>query len=212
MPKPTFFRLADEKRSRLIKAAYDEFTRAPFAEASISNIIKDAGIPRGSFYQYFDDKADVYFYLLNRMKTTATMQIKQAMDVHDGDLFAAMRSLFAGMAKALIEGPYAKFYRNIFMYMDFHAASKMSTPPPPHPHGNGEIMDFLVDRTDMTKLRVSSEEDLRTLIHQLMGLFMQTIGYYYNRQSAGAVVDEAAVLRRLNQLLDWLEFGAGQPR
>ena len=54
MPKATFFRLPKAKQQRLMDAAYQEFARAPFNEASISNIIKQAGIPRGSYYQYFD--------------------------------------------------------------------------------------------------------------------------------------------------------------
>lgn len=52
MPKATFFRLPKAKQQRLMDAAYQEFARAPFNEASISNIIKQAGIPRGSYYQY----------------------------------------------------------------------------------------------------------------------------------------------------------------
>ena len=68
MPKATFFRLPKAKQQRLMDAAYQEFARAPFNEASISNIIKQAGIPRGSYYQYFDDKADLYFYLLENVR------------------------------------------------------------------------------------------------------------------------------------------------
>ncbi|WP_082383880.1 TetR/AcrR family transcriptional regulator [Lacticaseibacillus thailandensis] len=41
-------------------AAKTEFTRAVFAKASISNIIELAGVPRGSFYQYFEDKQDIF--------------------------------------------------------------------------------------------------------------------------------------------------------
>ena len=44
MPKATFFRLPKAKQQRLMDAAYQEFARAPFNEASISNIIKQAGI------------------------------------------------------------------------------------------------------------------------------------------------------------------------
>ncbi len=40
MPKATFFRLPKAKQQRLMDAAYQEFARAPFNEASISNIIK----------------------------------------------------------------------------------------------------------------------------------------------------------------------------
>ena len=50
MPRSTFCRLAPEKQERLLEAATREFSRRSFAEASINQIIKDAGIPRGSFY------------------------------------------------------------------------------------------------------------------------------------------------------------------
>ncbi|MFK4998922.1 TetR/AcrR family transcriptional regulator [Bacillus sp. N9] len=33
----------------------------------MANIVKEAGIPRGSFYQYFEDKEDAFFYLLNEL-------------------------------------------------------------------------------------------------------------------------------------------------
>jgi AcrR family transcriptional regulator len=41
--------------------------------ASIQRIIKTAGIPRGSFYQYFKDKADLYLEIL-RMITDRKIQ------------------------------------------------------------------------------------------------------------------------------------------
>ena len=49
MCKETFLRLPEEKRSRIINAAWDEFTTVSFANASINRIIRGAGIPRGSF-------------------------------------------------------------------------------------------------------------------------------------------------------------------
>lgn len=91
MPKPTFFRLPEEKRMRLVKAAYAEFTRAPFADASISNIIKDAGIPRGSFYQYFEDKSDIFFYLLDRMRDNAQDWMQRILKEQKGDFLPPLR-------------------------------------------------------------------------------------------------------------------------
>ena len=55
MPTSTFYRLPEEKRDRLMKAVWKEFTRVPYTEASINRIILGAKIPRGSFYQYFLD-------------------------------------------------------------------------------------------------------------------------------------------------------------
>ena len=64
MPKETFLKLPEEKKDKIIKAAKKEFARVPFEQTSIKNIVEDADIPRGSFYQYFESKEDllrVYF-------------------------------------------------------------------------------------------------------------------------------------------------------
>ena len=66
MPKDTFFHLPEEKRAVIIRAAEDEFAANGFDLASIQKIIKKAGISRGSFYQYFHDKEDIFFLLLRR--------------------------------------------------------------------------------------------------------------------------------------------------
>ncbi len=64
MPKPTFFNLPEEKRQLLINLAIEEFAQNDYQNASISNIVNRAGIAKGSLYQYFEDKKDLYLYLI----------------------------------------------------------------------------------------------------------------------------------------------------
>jgi AcrR family transcriptional regulator len=64
MPKDTFFRLAAPRRDRLVEEAVAEFADRTYAEASLSQIARRARIPKGSFYQYFEDKLDLYRWLL----------------------------------------------------------------------------------------------------------------------------------------------------
>ncbi|WP_240452190.1 TetR/AcrR family transcriptional regulator [Virgibacillus sp. YIM 98842] len=61
MPKQTFFNLPEDKKTILLDAVEKEFSRVPLFEASVANMVQDAGIPRGSFYQYFDNKEDAFF-------------------------------------------------------------------------------------------------------------------------------------------------------
>jgi AcrR family transcriptional regulator len=65
MPKPTFFNLPADKRQAIIEVAIDEFIEQSYAAASISRIVARAGIAKGSFYQYFADKQDLFLYLLD---------------------------------------------------------------------------------------------------------------------------------------------------
>ena len=70
MPSQTFFNLPEEKREVITKIALDEFTIHSYNSASISRIVKAANIAKGSFYQYFKDKKDLYLYLLDLLSKT----------------------------------------------------------------------------------------------------------------------------------------------
>ena len=87
MPTSTFFRLPEEKRKRLTEAAWEEFTRVNFAAASINKIIQEARIPRGSFYQYFADKEELFRYLLGDMRTYFLSVLREILEKAGGDLF-----------------------------------------------------------------------------------------------------------------------------
>jgi AcrR family transcriptional regulator len=64
MPKKTFFNLPDDKRNLVISAAVREFSKNNYNTASINQICKNSNIPKGSFYQYFTDKLDLYVYIM----------------------------------------------------------------------------------------------------------------------------------------------------
>ena len=67
MPSATFFRLPEEKRQRLTDAAWAEMLSVRFDKVSINRIIQNAGISRGSFYQYFSDKQDLLHFLFEQI-------------------------------------------------------------------------------------------------------------------------------------------------
>jgi len=64
MPTSTFFALPAERRERLVREAIAEFSERTYAEASLSQIAQRSQIPKGSFYQYFEDKLDLYRWLV----------------------------------------------------------------------------------------------------------------------------------------------------
>lgn len=64
MPKQTFLNLPEEKRKVIIDAAIEEFAEYGLENASTNRIVANSGIAKGSFYQYFVGKQDVFRYLL----------------------------------------------------------------------------------------------------------------------------------------------------
>ena len=65
MPKQTFHKLNPDKKKALMSACFSEFANYSFAEASISRIVKSLGIAKGSIYQYFEDKQELYEFLID---------------------------------------------------------------------------------------------------------------------------------------------------
>jgi AcrR family transcriptional regulator len=63
MPTETFIKLTAEKRQAFIEVALKEFAENNYDSASINKIIKELNIARGSVYQYFTDKLDLWLYL-----------------------------------------------------------------------------------------------------------------------------------------------------
>ena len=94
MPSKTFFHLPAEKRERLLLAAEEEFARVPYAEASINRMIRAAGIPRGSFYMYFQDKEDLFRYLLKGYVDQLFMLLEEFLLRNGGDIFQALLDLY----------------------------------------------------------------------------------------------------------------------
>ena len=94
MPSNTFLNLPEDKQTRLMDAASREFSAKPYNEASINKIIQEAGIPRGSFYMYFQDKEELFRYLVRGYVEQLLMVLEEALLREGGDVFAAMRALF----------------------------------------------------------------------------------------------------------------------
>ena len=98
MPTKTFLRLPEEKRERFIDAAWSEFARTGFAETSIANIVKGAGIARGSFYQYFTDKDDLFDYLQEILLKYLISQYCHILKSCNGDIFRTQLACFDRVA------------------------------------------------------------------------------------------------------------------
>jgi AcrR family transcriptional regulator len=102
MPKNTFLNLPDEKRTLIEDVAMQEFAEFGFANASINRIVANAGIAKGSFYQYFANKGDLFQHILARIsqeKLAYVTPVLQSPTQHD--FFTLLQELFrVGLAYA----------------------------------------------------------------------------------------------------------------
>lgn len=109
MPKPTFYKLPQEKQERILAAAKREFTHARYEDASINQIIREAGIPRGSFYQYFEDKQDIFLYFLKDYRREILLCFSQRLRSLSGNFFATVDMFIADFIEEAYQKPESGF-------------------------------------------------------------------------------------------------------
>lgn len=108
MPKPTFFNLPVEKRARVVERAIDEFAERPYHEASLSRIVASAGIAKGSLYQYFDNKLDLYRWLVTEevpRRKLAFIERDATPISADADLRILLRGLVLSGTRFMLADP-----------------------------------------------------------------------------------------------------------
>lgn len=116
MPTKTFFKLPEDKRQRLIKAGRREFTKFSLQASSLNRILKRAEIPKGSFYSYFQDKDEFYWYILNDVIKPRISSYEELLDEFDSDLFLIEEMHLQEMINLLKDYEFSGMLRNMYLY------------------------------------------------------------------------------------------------
>jgi AcrR family transcriptional regulator len=173
LPKPTFIKLPIDKKETLIRAAIKEFSRAPLFEASIANIIKEAGIPRGSFYQYFDDKEDLYYYLLDDSSKRLNERFIAILIKQNGDLMETFIESFEMMLINLESIESRQFFRNAFLNMNYKSENTL-TPEVSQEQLNTRLAE-VVALVDHNKLNITDEMELIHVLKIMKAITIQNL-------------------------------------
>ncbi len=125
MPKQTFLNLGEEKRQAFIAIALQEFANHDYNMASVSKIVEKAGIAKGSVYQYFKDKQDLFLYLLDVANREMIGFVQQAAPPDsDANFFEMLRQQMSATVQAARKYPvHARLARRAYTSpLPFHAA------------------------------------------------------------------------------------------
>jgi len=83
LPTDTFFNLSKGKKDRVLQAAIAQFANKGYSKASVTQIVQDAKIAKGSFYQYFIDKKNLYKYIV---KLAINKKLDYINDINDSKI------------------------------------------------------------------------------------------------------------------------------
>lgn len=201
MPNTTFFNLNEEKRNRIIDSAIKEFENTPFNQAKLSNIIRNAKIPRGSFYQYFDDKTDLYTYIFEIIKNEKMKYMEDLLPNPEKTPFIVLfKELYKRGLKFALENPsYVKITKHLFdsrgeMYNLLVG------------DGLKIAKDFYISYVETDKKLGRIREDIDSEL--LANLFIQaTTQIAFDEILTGVDLDKDKMLKKVDGLISLLKKG-----
>lgn len=180
VPKQTFYNLQHDKKETLINSAIQEFSRVSLFEASISNIVKEAGIPRGSFYQYFEDKEDIYFFLLAEYSKRINRRFISVLKSQDGDLFGAFIESFHIMLTNLQNLEYRNFFRNAFLNMNYKVENTLTQSEKEKEVKS--VYSEITELIDMDKLNIQDESEVVHVIKIIKAVTFQNLIQFFAKE------------------------------
>lgn len=168
MPKDTFLNLSEDKKNKVINAAKKEFSRVPIEEASIKNIVEEAEIARGSFYQYFESKEDLLKYILKSKSEELEIFLKKRMKETKGDIFQVYIDMFDFITKELMKSEDKAFFTMILRNVKISEEKSVTLTEMEEKKPKGPFQkEIFLNMIDKTKLKIKNDEDLKIIVKML---------------------------------------------
>ena len=79
-----------ERRNEILVAARDVFARKGYHQATIDDIVKAAGVARGTYYLYFEDKRAVF--VLVELEGESVVDVAQALGANTNTIYTRLRA------------------------------------------------------------------------------------------------------------------------
>ena len=212
MPKDTFLNLPDEKRKLIEEKAIDEFAVWGFDNASINRIVEQAQIAKGSFYQYFEDKKDLFNHLMARISEEKLNYISPVMlNPQAHNFFTLLREMYRSGLEFARQNPKAARIGNQVYKNQEHPVHKEIF------KGGKDAGKAFYDQLitlAISRGEIRSDIDREFVTHILMSLNVSTFEYYFE-VIKGADFNMAAVeddvMDTVNLFIDFIKNGISVP-
>jgi AcrR family transcriptional regulator len=177
MPKDTFLNLPDEKRHFIEDVAIDEFAIWGFDNASINRIVAECQIAKGSFYQYFEDKKDLFNHIMTRIAEEKLNYISPVMlNPQDYDFYTLLQEMYRSGLEFAKQNPKAALIGNQVYKNQEHPVHKEIF------KGGKEAGKAFYEQLialAIARGEIRPDIDTNFIIHILMSLNVATFEYYF---------------------------------
>lgn len=204
MPKETFFNLPADKRALICHVALEEFAAYSFEQASINRIVSKAGIAKGSFYQYFENKKDLFLYLMQLAGEAKLKYLAPVIrDSEQHDFFTLLREMYLSGIQFGVDHPrYAEISKRLMESKGTPIYEEVMSKNMPAAY---EFFENLLRRA-LERGEIRDDIDVRMFAYIIVSINTLMLEYY--TEYVAQEYDDQ-LLATVDQFIDFLKRGLG---
>ena len=190
----------EEKKERILKESIAHFTSKGFEKTSIEDITRDAGVAKGTFYNFFEKKEDVLLYYLDKEFVKSRHDIQLRIE--------SMETIIDKLELLILT-----YLKNIFRNKDF---AKVLVKERIGKIGTGKNWNELVLMQTIKRLleeakgkeEIRQDADLTNMSEIIFAIFTMYTIYWLN----GLIATKKQCVEKVREVLRMFFEGVGMKR
>lgn len=173
MPSEAFFKLDEDKRKKILEAIKKEIECSGFEKASVNKIVENAGISKGSFWFYFENKEEAINFIVDNYIEIEKEEAIKLIKENNGDIFKSYICLYDFLKERKVEEYKNQLLTNIFKELIINkekVLSKFTGMPLLDALINNEDFNNTIDMRDFVR---PTKQELISLI-KILNYIMRT--------------------------------------
>ena len=172
MALEAFYKLKDKKKKNVLGAISSCLKRMSYDELSVNDIVVEADISRGSFYNYFADKYDAVKCLVESRVRDYFDMYMDAIQKSDNNLFEGTRELYKSIINILSVDINITVMRNMKFFTELVFETVKSNE---YKKYLDEIIDWFIKNTVEGKKVLNSRKKMLNVLDIIISLIMNSI-------------------------------------
>ena len=172
MALEAFYNLKEKKKANILAAIARCLRTTNYDDLSVNEIVAEADISRGSFYNYFVDKNDAVKSMIDSDLRKYFDMYMDSIKESNNSFFEGTRNVYKSIANTLSDKINQTVMRNMKFFSELVFESIKSKK---YESSLKEIVQWLIDNTSEGKTTLNSHEKMSRVLDMVLALVMNSI-------------------------------------
>lgn len=166
-----FYTIRERKKNSILDAIEKCMQTYDYDKLSINDIVNEADISRGSFYNYFADKSDAVDTLIKEKLKSIFRNVIKCINECDGNLFDGVYKAYNEIKDNLKNKVFLTIMKNLKFFIEIGTKIIYSKE---HENELTYFLDWLINNTNEGKTVLNTQDKMYNVVNLLISIISNT--------------------------------------